>query len=541
MLPPLTRFRTSLLWVLFALAAIATGLAVHRLYQTAREEIAAQSERALDQEQARVLARVQTYTDNVRRSTLVNLVSFHVDGLNSTLRQWDESNDIVLGTFLWDPVRGFAPDLQIPTGGPNREELVNLWREFREWRAAHPTDTSRAPSQTGFFQTIAYRTFDNPALPATELGYQGENLDILTHAGRRIDPWAGWAGSQRTPGTPWVFWYQAGPDDVVRGCFVNTVPLVSQLRSEFTDRSFAQVELVEEKSGASSASTRTTTLSPWLPAQGLTATPGEIFLRKESDARFTALITALLFGLFLTGGAALTARTRRESREAGRKITFVAQVSHELRTPLTSIRMFADMLATPGLPETKRTKFAQTISTESQRLEQLIERLLAFNTLERGAAKITRVPIDVAAITRETIEEMNSTLGAAGLKAEMDLPAGPVVALADHSSVKQALLNLLDNAIKYAREGGLVRIKLTNDSANVRLTVADDGLGIPRAIHDRLFEPFVQGGQTLTNKSPGVGLGLSIARGMLRQAGGDLVLLNSITGATFEIRLQKSE
>jgi signal transduction histidine kinase len=122
----------------------------------------------------------------------------------------------------------------------------------------------------------------------------------------------------------------------------------------------------------------------------------------------------------------------------------------------------------------------------------------------------------------------------------VDLPTASVFAVTDQSTLKQALLNLLDNAAKYAA-GGSVQIKLTENATSVLVTVHDRGPGIPSAIRDRLFEPFVQGGQTLTNKSPGVGLGLSLARGMLRQVGANLVLLESSHGAAFEIRLPKAE
>jgi signal transduction histidine kinase len=532
---PRFRSRPLLLWSVFALAAAATGLAVHRLYQTAQQEIIAQSERALLQERTKILGRVQDYTEEVRRSTITELASFHVDGLGPALRQWDEANEIITGTFQWDPARGFPADYAIPTGGPTRNELAQLWREFRTWRGLHPAAVSLDATKIGTFQTLAYRTLDNPALPAGDLGYQSENLDILTHAGRRADPWAGWAASDTQPDAPWIFWYQAGPDDAVRGCFVDVRPIVRQLRSEITDTAYARLNFVPATQAEPTAA-----LLPGLPAYRLTADHGDVFHQKESRTRFTALITALLFGLFLVGAIALTLYTRRESRDAERKITFVTQVSHELRTPLTSIRMFADMLAEPALADTKRIKFAGTISTESQRLGALIERLLAFNALEKNGKKTTCVVLDVAAIARDTVEEMGTTLRTAGLTAELDLPAAPVFALSDHTTLKQALLNLLDNAVKYARKGKIVQIKLTSAADFVSLRVTDHGPGVTRAMRDRIFEPFVQGGQTLTNKAPGVGLGLSIARGMLRQAGADLVLLDTAPGATFEIRLPKA-
>jgi signal transduction histidine kinase len=281
-------------------------------------------------------------------------------------------------------------------------------------------------------------------------------------------------------------------------------------------------------------------LLPGLPGWALRAERGDIFHEKEGRTRLTAWTTGLLLGLFLVGVSGLALYTRRESRDAQRKITFVTQVSHELRTPLTSIRMFADMLAEPGVTEAKRVKFAGTISAESARLGGLIERLLAFNALEKNQQKIARVELDVGAVVQETVDAMSATLQAAGMRTEWVRPATTVLVLSDHTAFKQALLNLLDNAVKYAREGPVVRIQLIEEPKHVILRVADTGPGVPKEIRGRAFEPFVQGGQTLTNKAPGVGLGLSLARGLLRQAGADLVLLDLEPGATFEIRLPKS-
>lgn len=244
-----------------------------------------------------------------------------------------------------------------------------------------------------------------------------------------------------------------------------------------------------------------------------------------------------MLGLFLGGGALLTLQTRRSAREAERRITFVAQVSHELRTPLTSIRMFADLLAAPAVDDAKRERFAGRIADESRRLGALIERLLAFNALEKGTRKVERTAVDVGAVVAEVAEEMRGALAAVGLVLELEIPATAPAAEGERSTVKQALINLLDNAAKYAPGSGPVTVALRADASRLRLTVADRGPGVPREIRGRAFEPFVQGGRTLTDKSPGVGLGLSIARGLLRQAGGELVLLDTATGAAFEIRL----
>lgn len=220
------------------------------------------------------------------------------------------------------------------------------------------------------------------------------------------------------------------------------------------------------------------------------------------------------------------------------KDDFISTVTHELRTPLTSIRMFADMLAAPHLPEEKRQKFAGTISRESRRLGGLIERLLAFNALERGKPAGPLAPVDVAALAAETLDEIGAALAECGMRLERELPPDALLVTTDHDAVKQALINLLDNAAKYARDGGVVRVALRAQAARVILSVSDRGPGIPRAQRARVFEPFAQGGAgALTDQAAGLGLGLSIARGLLRRAGGDLVLAHGDSGAVFEIHL----
>lgn len=530
------RSRLRVLWLVLAASAVATALAVHGLYDVVRREIVEQGARAAEQETAKALERVRSYTDDARRSIVTELAGFHVDGLSHALRQWDESNESIVGTFQWSEDRGFLPGSVFPDGVAAPEKLPALWRGFRERRAG----SVEPPDPTGVaaaFRSEAFRTLDNPAFAAGSLGYQQENLDMLAGDGRVADPWAGWAGHLADAAMPWVFWYQAGPDAPVRGCFVDAKLLARQLRAGWSDKSLAQLELAEAGGAREDAAGVETALRDWLPAHVLRVGTGELFLEKESRLQFSALTVALLAGIFLVGMAVLAGASRREAREAERKTTFVSQVSHELRTPLTSIRMFADMLAAPGLPEAKRVKFATTISRESQRLGALIERLLTFNALENGKRPVTLAPVDVAALVRETLEETDGSLRAAGIETAVTLPEAPLFAETDASALKQALLNLLDNAIKYAAVGRIVRVSAEAGPGGVRVRVADAGPGIARHLRERVFEPFVQGGQSLTDKPAGVGLGLSIARGLLRAAGGDLVLLPCAAGAVFEIRL----
>ena len=529
------QLRVPLIWTGFVVTSLAIGFAVHHLYQTARQEIVSQREQALKQEMARVNAEAERVAGAEHRSFIGALAGMHVDGLGPTLRRWGESESSVVGVFQWEEEGGFSFEPKqspLPWTPANLEQLR---KEFGDWRQKHPTALNGHRGEGGQETGAYYSTRNNPWLAGQSLGYQDENLDILAHDGKAVDPWGGWAAEASS--STWVFWYQAGPTAPVRGCFVDAERIVRKVSGELADTALARMEIVRGAARASGAPA----LGEAAPLAGfpgylLVATPGSVFDEKESRAGWSVLVVGLLFGVFLMGAGFLTMYTLRETRDATRKTTFVSQVSHELRTPLTSIRMFADMLAAPGLAEEKRARFAGHISRESERLGTLIERLLAFNALEAGKQKVTMQLVDVAQLVGESTERMQAPLLAAAMRADVHLPPAPVEVTTDPIALRQALLNLIDNAVKYAGRG-VVRIEVTSDRREIRVRVADEGPGVPAAVRDTLFEPFVQGGTRLTDKSPGVGLGLSIARGMLRQAGGDLVLLQSETGAVFEIRL----
>ena len=532
-----SRLRLILFWTLFGFAALATAIAVWVLQATVRAGLQEEERRVLAQETERAHGRVRAYVDEVRRSVIAELAAFHADGLGRALRRWDEANAVVVGTFEWEATRGFLPASVLTAADGTAADLPGLWGALATWRQAHAAETTCDLSAVGAWRVEHLRTLDNPALAARDLGYQAENLDVLAYAGRQVDPWAGWAAHADDPGAPWVLWYRAGPDAPVRGCLIDVVPLLSELTSQFADMQHVSIGIVPRADGAGGVSSAG---PAGFPALRLVVSPGAVLTGRQNRVHLAIVVVALLSGVFVIGAGLLGLYSRREARDAERKTTFVSQVSHELRTPLTSIRMFADMLAAPNLPEEKRQKFAGTISRESQRLAALIERLLTFNALERGKVAVDIAPVDIAALARETLDEREAALREIGLRLERVLPETAVMAATDRSAVKQALLNLLDNAATNARDGGVVQVALETGASGDRLVlrVSDRGPGIPAALRSRVFEPFVQGGgRALTDKSTGVGLGLSIARGLLRSAGADLVLASASGGATFEIRL----
>lgn len=532
--------RTTILWAIFIITATAAGAVMYRLYATAKSEIAAQTERVLAEERTNNLERARSFIDDVKLSTLTDLIGFHDDGLQASLRQWDEANQIVLATFIWDTKRGFVMEGQPTRGAIAQEEIKKLWTEFRRWRQRNAGSKTYTSEAIDGFAADCRATLDSSWFRGSELGFQAENLEILAHAGGKPDPWAGWALSKSDAKAPWIFWYQAAADAPVRGALLDGNMIEEQLGHELDGGELVRVRVVSAEPSPALPGQLVHTGGrqiPGFPALRLVVEPGEIFSHKQEGLRLTGFTAIIVFSAFLAVGVALTAYTRFRAQDAERKISFVSQVSHELRTPLTSIRMYADLLAQSQLAEEKRIKFGTTIAAESARLAGLIDRLLTFSTLVSVAKTIAVTPIDVSQCVSHVVSERSEALERGGIECHLTLESEPCFALSDESTIKQSLINLFDNAIKYAASGKQMVVTVAKVEGRVLIDVIDNGAGVPKKLQQRIFEPFFQAGETLTDKPTGVGLGLSIARGLLRQTGGELILINGERGAHFQIQL----
>lgn len=209
------------------------------------------------------------------------------------------------------------------------------------------------------------------------------------------------------------------------------------------------------------------------------------------------------------------------------KDEFVAMVSHELRTPLTSIRAFAEILRDSSqLPDEKRQHFLGVIVHESHRLSRLIEEILDIARLESGRLTLNPVPLDLAALTRHSIDAIEHLHEERGIELDVSLEAEPAMVVGDHDRLEQVIINLLDNAGKFAdREQPKVRLTLYRHRRHFRLSVEDNGAGISVDERERVFEKFhqIQQDDDIPRGRPrGSGLGLPISRGIIAHLGGRL-------------------
>jgi two-component system CheB/CheR fusion protein len=233
-------------------------------------------------------------------------------------------------------------------------------------------------------------------------------------------------------------------------------------------------------------------------------------------------------------------RVEEELREANRRREeFLAVLSHELRNPLGPIRNAVQVLerAAPGSAESRRA--VEILKRQSDHLARLVDDLLDANRIARGGIALRLEPVDLAGLALRTVEDHRAGFDAAGVELALELAAAPVRLEADPTRLAQVLGNLLDNAAKFTPRGGHVRVALATADGEAVLRVRDDGVGISPADRERLFLPFEQERQALDRSRGGLGLGLTLVRGLVALHGGRISVASDGPGrgTEFEVRL----
>ncbi len=227
-------------------------------------------------------------------------------------------------------------------------------------------------------------------------------------------------------------------------------------------------------------------------------------------SRLPLILSLLALTAALIGTALF--QLRRESQLTRLRTDFISGVSHELRTPLAQIRMFSETLTLGRVrSEEERRRSLAIIDQEARRLTHLVENLLHFSRSERQTAHIAPEPTALAPLVQEVIDGFAPLAAARGVTLAASVPEDLVVP-ADPGAVRQMLLNLLDNAVKYGPAGQEVRIGATRENGVARLWVADRGPGIPRADRERVWDRFWRLERDRDSSVAGSGIGLAVVR-----------------------------
>jgi len=366
-------------------------------------------------------------------------------------------------------------------------------------------------------------------------------------------PEQNWVPVDRRGNPRWLGWVRTVPDGPVRGILLSWEKLEKSMSDAFPEKldaadgfilknpahkaviaHFANGALVQDGHGNDPVDDPSAKPAfPYIHLLPIGAEmPGwslEVYFNPEAkfSSHFmvlgTVLVTVLVISVLL-GGTLLMREARREAFDAARKTSFVSNVSHELKTPLTTIRMYAELLGEGRVrDQAKQKTYLTTIISESQRLTRLVNNVLDFSRLEQGRKQYNPDDVPLAEVVRSVIEAQRPRLEEAGFQVETDLTAAADLHVRiDRDALEQVMLNLMDNALKYAADGHWLGVKISHDAQHATLTVSDHGQGVPADQQEKIFEMFHRVDDSITARLPGAGLGLSIARRLLRDQEGDL-------------------
>lgn len=244
-----------------------------------------------------------------------------------------------------------------------------------------------------------------------------------------------------------------------------------------------------------------------------------------------------------TTGAVMVLHDITEIRRLERaRRDFIANISHEFKTPLTAIQGFAETLLGGALDDAQnRTRFLEIIREHALRLGRLTDDLLKLAQIEAGHMQRETEPVSVKDVVDPCMEVMRIKADQKGLLLEAEYGSDLPMLMGDARSFQEILQNLLDNAVRYTPRGGRIRVKAAVEESEVVLSVADTGIGIPKAEQDRIFERFYRADAARSRESGGTGLGLSIVKHLVEAHGGRIRIDSEVgQGSTFFVYLPQA-
>ena len=263
----------------------------------------------------------------------------------------------------------------------------------------------------------------------------------------------------------------------------------------------------------------------------------------EQEVRRLAITKTALIGfidlMLLAGLVLVWTNVRRELKLSRLKSDFVANVSHELKTPLALIRLFAETLELGRVPtEEKKQQYHRIINKESRRLTQLINNILDFSRIEAGRKEYRFVRTDLAAVVRDVVDAYRFPIEHQGFTLDLAVAEDLPEMETDPEALSQALINLLNNALKYSPEKKTIAVSVRREGDRVLVSVADRGIGIPKAEQKRIFEKFYRVESSLVHTTKGSGLGLALVQHITEAHGGRVELVSAPgEGSTFTLSL----
>jgi len=551
-----------LAWLLLLIPTLLLGLGALRLLQNEEARLAgSQRQAALDRVQA-IAGNIDLAVSEVKDGLQETLRTLPQQNLATQLDSWKRSNPLVRNTFIWQAGQGLIfPDPEQPASDEEAlfiRRYLALFADQSNWDApltersaeqaaktssvlAERKELRMLAQQAPITDTTATEAFKPAAVPSAP----AQAVTRTELAGQ-----TGWRNWYTDDQLHLLGWFTPEGSHQRYGLEVEMMALISRLLGHLpatppsgvafrlldgNGQLIHQTGLVHGRvADAPLATAAIASLPHWqvsIYRQAATAGSGGVIL-----------IGSLLVGTFclaiLLGGSLLLWQAWRNQRDAQQKTSFVANISHELKTPLTTIRMYAEMLGEGTIREPeKQTRYLQTIVRESQRLSRLVGNVLDFSRLEQGRKEYATEVIDLAAWLPQLLSTQQVRLDEAGMQLQFETRPIEERFETDRDALEQIILNLVDNAAKYASAGGLLQVTLEATKNGVRISCCDRGPGIPPAHQEKIFDKFHRVDTSLTTRQQGSGLGLSIARQLARDLGGELEYQRISDGACFVLTL----
>jgi len=241
--------------------------------------------------------------------------------------------------------------------------------------------------------------------------------------------------------------------------------------------------------------------------------------------------------MILIGAWFLFRTVRREMQLARMQSDFVSSVSHELRTPLSLIRMFGETLEMGRVQsDEKKQEYYSTIVRETERLTGLVNNVLSFSRMESGqkAYQLTRVNLN--SVIKQVLSSYQSQFNYLGFTVQTELCDSLPDIMADTEALSEALLNVVDNALKYGRDQKWIKVSTANTDRSVYVDVEDHGIGISAEDQPKIFEKFYRVSSGLTHETRGSGLGLTLVRHIMDAHNGEVTVNSRVgEGSTFRL------
>ena len=257
----------------------------------------------------------------------------------------------------------------------------------------------------------------------------------------------------------------------------------------------------------------------WQIAIGLSHTTVGALARQNFER---SLIATVILAVVLALSITLTLRAAsKEMRLAEAKANFASNVSHELKTPLALIRLFAETLELGRVTSEKQIRrYYRIINTESQRLTHLIDNILDFSRMEAGRKEYRFTRASISDLVQSVLITYEYQVKNAGFELSSHLAQDLPDARVDPDAMSQAVLNLLDNAVKYSDENKRIAVRVDGRDGQIAIEVADQGMGIPQTEHRKIFEKFYRVSTGLVHTIKGSGLGLALVWHIVKAHGG---------------------